>query len=63
MVGLLLSGLYVLIKHSVSTFMASRLNMRKANCDDCEGPGIFEKLDKAMIEAIENSAEGFCPSL
>jgi hypothetical protein len=37
--------------------------MRKANCDDCEGPGIFEKLDKAMIEEIENSAEGFCPSL
>lgn len=25
--------------------------------------GIFEKLDKAMIKAIENSAEGFCPSL
>ena len=39
MFGLLLSGFYVLIKRSVSTFMASRLNMRKANCIGGEGPG------------------------
>jgi len=36
---------------------------RWADENQKRGPAIFEKLDNAMIEAIENSAEGLCPSL